>query len=156
MLPWWECLVRLLGAMILGAVLGLEREASGKPAGFRTHILVCLGATLYVVVAQRAAFLAGEEVDAVRAMTGVAQGVGFLGAGLILQTKGEVRWLTTATSLWVVAALGLALGLGAYWLAIAGCLLAYVTLHWLDRVESALVRRLNARKRKGTKNQKSA
>ncbi|NLD71505.1 MAG: MgtC/SapB family protein [Chloroflexi bacterium] len=152
MLTWWEGALRVLGAMVMGAIIGWEREAQGKPAGFRTHIIVALGAALFVVSGEMAAEAAGEPIDAVRAMAAIAQGVGFLGAGIIYQTRGEVRWLTTAASIWAAAAVGLALGLGMYGLGAVGSLAVVFTLHWLDLFE----RRLFAREKKKKKNAKKA
>lgn len=133
--------LRLVLAAITGAIIGLERELRGKPAGFRTHILVSLGAAIFTLAGTATAAAYGQPVDAVRAMVGVAQGVGFLGAGLILQTKGEVRWLTTAAALWVTAGIGAALGIGTYVLAIIATGLVMVTLIGLDKLEDWLLQR---------------
>jgi len=139
MLSWWECALRVLFAMALGALIGWERESKGKPAGLRTLSLVSVASGLFVLAAQQAALRSGEPVDSVRAMTGVAQGVGFLGAGVILQGKKEVRWLTTATSLWAAAAVGFCAGLGMYVLGIIGAAVTYATLCWFKPIESRLV-----------------
>lgn len=147
MITWLEAGLRLLGAMALGALIGWERETQGKPAGLRTHMLVALAASLYVVAAEAAASAAGEPMDAVRAMAGVAQGVAFLGAGIILQTRGEVRWLTTAASVWASAAVGLSIGLGQYAIAGMAAVLIYITLRWLDRIETHMRRRQRERHR---------
>lgn len=136
MFPWWEVILRLMMAAFLGGVIGWERETAGKPAGFRTTILVSLSVTMFVVGATQTAAKLGEPVDTVRAMAGIAQGVGFLGAGAILQSHREVRWLTTAASLWAAAALGLCVGLGSYLVAIAGSVLVYGTLKWLVIIEA--------------------
>jgi putative Mg2+ transporter-C (MgtC) family protein len=141
MSPWWELLLRMVLAGLVGGLIGWEREARGKPAGFRTLMLVSLAAAIYVMAAQQAALSYGEPVQPGRAMAGIAQGIGFLGAGAILQSRGEVRWLTTAAALWAAAALGLAAGLGMYFLSIAGGILVFATLHWLALVEERWVRR---------------
>lgn len=135
MLAWWEIVLRMLLASLLGGFIGWERETRGKPAGLRTLIIVSLSAAVYVIVAQQAALSRGEPVDSVRAMSGVAQGVGFLGAGVILQSRGEVRWLTTAAALWAAAALGLASGLGMYFVAILAALMIFATLRWALFIE---------------------
>lgn len=145
MITWYESTVRLLLAMFVAALIGWEREYRGKPAGFRTHILVALGSAVFVLAGTSTALLFDEPVDAVRAVVGVMQGIGFLGAGIILQTRGEVFWLTTAASLWVTAGIGATFGLGHYYLGLVAGLLAIITLSWLDRLEGALLRRLPPR-----------
>ena len=135
MLPWWEIIIRLGAAAVLGGIIGWERETRGKPAGLRTLMLVCISAAIYVLGAQIAAQRAGEPIDAIRAMSGIAQGIGFLGAGAILQSRGEVRWLTTAAALWAAAALGLAAGLGMYLIAGIGGVLVFGVLRWMVVVE---------------------
>ncbi|MGB8651029.1 MAG: MgtC/SapB family protein [Mycobacteriales bacterium] len=124
-----ECL-RLLAAAGVGAVVGLERELSAQPAGFRTHVLVSLGAALFTV--------AGADVagtDPTRVAAQVVTGIGFLGAGAILRAGGSVRGLTTAASLWVTAAAGVACGLGAPLLAAFAIGLALVALVVLKLLE---------------------
>ena len=108
-------LLRLLLACGLGMVVGLEREFAGKQAGFRTHTLVCLGAALFALVSIYA-FETGADIARVAA--GVVTGIGFLGAGAIIYREGgTVEGLTTAASIWAVAAIGLATATGLYWLA---------------------------------------
>ena len=140
--------------MALGALIGWEREAQGKPAGFRTHIAVALGSSLFVVAGESAASAAGEPIDAVRAMAAIAQGVGFLGAGIIYQTRGEIRWVTTAASVWAAAAVGLVVGMGMYALGAVGAATVVFTLRWLDILERRLFRRQKTKKPKknGKKN----
>jgi len=132
---WLEVSAKLLLASLLGGLIGWEREKRGKPAGLRTQMIVSLAAALFVLGARQAAEAAGEPIDAVRAMAGVAQGVGFIGAGLILRTRGEVYWLTTAAALWASAALGVAAGQGLYPLAIVGGLLTFAILRWVSALE---------------------
>jgi putative Mg2+ transporter-C (MgtC) family protein len=125
-----ECL-RLAVAAGLGAAIGLERELRAQPAGFRTHVLVALGAGLFTVAGTN---LAGADPTRVAAQ--VVTGIGFLGAGAILHDRGGVRGLTTAASLWIAAAAGLASGLGRPGLAtftVAMALLALVGLKYLER-----------------------
>ena len=140
MVAWWEVVGRMLLAAVLGSILGWEREARGKPAGLRTLALVSLSAAIFVLAGAEAAAMLGEDVQPMRGMAGIAGGIGFLGAGVILQSRGEVRWLTTAASLWTAAALGLSAGLGLYALAIAGGALAYAILRWLIVVEERWIR----------------
>lgn len=118
--------VRLLIAALLGAVLGFEREHKGKAAGVRTHMLVAIGAALFVMVPQ----LSGAQADAMsRVVQGVIAGIGFLGAGTILKGHAEdadqhVKGLTTAGGLWITAAIGVSAGLGRESTAILSTLLA--------------------------------
>jgi putative Mg2+ transporter-C (MgtC) family protein len=135
MTTWWEVVLRMLLAVVLGGIIGWEREVAGKPAGLRTMILVSLASAMFVLAAQQAAAVIGEPIDNVRAMVGIVSGVGFLGAGLVMRTQGDVRWLTTAASLWASAALGLSSALGMYMIALVGGVLVFITLHWLPAVE---------------------
>jgi putative Mg2+ transporter-C (MgtC) family protein len=130
---------RLLIAAILGGLLGAEREASGKAAGLRTHMLVAVGAAMFVLVP--AEINAGQG-DLGRAIQGVATGIGFLGAGAILkQADGrQVTGLTTAAGIWLTAAIGVAVGAGRLWLPILCAIMAWGILSWLTRLE----RRINA------------
>jgi putative Mg2+ transporter-C (MgtC) family protein len=130
--------LRLTVGLVLGAIIGFERELHRQPAGFRTHSLVSLGAALFTVVS--AFGFSGAAVDPTRIAAQIVSGIGFIGAGTILQYRGHIRGLTTAASLWSVAAIGTAAGAGLFVVAIVGTLLILVILSILDRVES-LVRR---------------
>jgi len=112
--PWLEMILRLLLAAALGAGIGFQRWRAGKPAGVRTHILVSCGAALFTLVSIYG--FGGAGVDISRVAAGVVVGVGFIGAGVILrgQRGEEVAGLTTATTIWVTAAIGLAAGVGMY------------------------------------------
>ena len=118
--------VRLIVAAVLGGLLGMQREHHGKAAGLRTHMLVALGAAVFVLVPQ----LAGMNADGItRVVQGVVAGVGFLCAGAILKSGDDhVRGLTTAASLWLTAAIGIAAGLGREMTAAIGALLALAIL----------------------------
>lgn len=140
-LGWFEVTCRLLLAMAIGGLIGWEREIEGKPAGLRTLMLVSLGAAIYVVAGVGAALEANEPIDAMRVMAGIAGGVGFLGAGLILRTRGEVRLLTTAAAVWGAAAVGMAVGLGQYYTAALGTVLVFVTLRFIDMLEKRMPKR---------------
>jgi len=113
-----EVVVRLLVATALGAAVGGERELSGQPAGLRTHIAVCVGAALFGVISTlgftefQNIHTSTYRADVTRVASQVVVGVGFLGAGMILKHRGEVANLTTAASIWTVAAIGLAAGVG--------------------------------------------
>lgn len=119
--------VRLTLAALLGGVLGFERERSGKAAGLRTHMLVALGSALFILVPQQAEM---TTADISRIMQGVASGIGFIGAGAILKQaqQEEVKGLTTAASLWLTAAVGMAAGLGREASAVLGTVLALFIL----------------------------
>jgi putative Mg2+ transporter-C (MgtC) family protein len=131
-----RALAYLLAAAGLGGLLGYERQRHGKAAGLRTYMLVSLGAALFVMVPLAAGASAGEVT---RVVQGIATGIGFLGAGVILKTEhGEVRGLTTAAGIWMTAALGMAAGAGRLWLAVMGALLALVILALLREIENRI------------------
>jgi putative Mg2+ transporter-C (MgtC) family protein len=119
--------LRLALAALLGGVMGFERESKGKDAGVRTHMLVCMGAAMFVLVSQQAGMLAA---DMSRVVQGVIAGVGFLGAGTILKSDDEhrVKGLTTAAGIWLTAAVGVAAGLGRETTAILSAVLALAIL----------------------------
>jgi len=133
--------LRMAVGLVLGAIIGFERELHRQPAGFRTHSLVALGATLFTIVS--AFGFAGPMVDPTRIAAQIVSGIGFIGAGTILQYRGHIRGLTTAASLWAVAAIGTAAGAGLFALAIMGTFLILVVLSLLDRVEGYARRRLH-------------
>jgi putative Mg2+ transporter-C (MgtC) family protein len=136
----WEPLLRMLVALLLGAAVGWEREMQRQPAGFRTHALVGLGSAIFTVVSAFA--FPGPLSDPTRIAAQIVTGVGFLGGGAILHYRGSVRGLTTAASLWAVAAVGMAAGAGLYVVAVAGAALVIVTLELFDWVEGYAQRRL--------------
>ncbi|MCM8901106.1 MgtC/SapB family protein [Caldicoprobacter algeriensis] len=140
---FWEDVFKLVLAMVLGGLVGLEREITNRPAGFRTHTLVCMGSTLVMVTSMHLFMLYHDIVnlDPARLGAQVISGIGFLGAGTILKDKARVRGLTTAASLWVVACIGLAVGAGLYGVAIFVAVLAYVTLILLKKMERFLKQR---------------
>jgi len=128
-------ILRLLLAVVLGGIIGFERGRSGRPAGLRTHILVCLGAVLTMMTNQYIFEEFGVS-DPTRMAAQVISGIGFLGAGTILVTgRHQVKGLTTAAGLWATACMGLAIGIGFYKAAIAACIMitfATVVLHRFD------------------------
>jgi putative Mg2+ transporter-C (MgtC) family protein len=129
-----ELLGGLLLAAVLGGAIGWEREYAGKPAGLRTNILICMAATLLTDLSVLVA--ASSPVgDPGRIAAQIVTGVGFLGAGTIIQSRGNVIGLTTAATLWIVAAIGMAIGFGALVEAIGTTLLVLVALVPLRRVE---------------------
>lgn len=141
-ITWWEIAARLGLAVLLGGAVGFERESHNRPAGFRTHILVCVGATLIMMVSAygftNEAF-ARYPVDPGRIAAQVVTGIGFLGAGTILRHRGGIQGLTTAASIWVVSAVGLAVGIGFYAGAVMGTAVILLSLLGLGRVDRALL-----------------
>jgi putative Mg2+ transporter-C (MgtC) family protein len=129
--------IAMLVSTVLGTLVGFERQMGRKPAGLRTHTLVCLGSTMFVLLTVHAMReFGGPSLDPTRIIHGVVTGVGFLGAGSIMRQEGYVHGLTTAASIWMVAAIGTAVGVHAYALATVGTVLALVVLEgfrWLER-----------------------
>lgn len=129
--------IRLLIAVMLGGLLGYERETKGSSAGLRTHMLVALGSALFIAIPQ----LAGATIeDMSRVLQGVVAGIGFLGAGAIIKLSEdrEIRGLTTAASIWLTAAIGAAAGMGRITTAILSAVLAFVILSALRRVSEKI------------------
>jgi putative Mg2+ transporter-C (MgtC) family protein len=135
--------LRLAIGLLLGAAIGFERELHRQPAGFRTHSLVALGAALFTIISGYG--FAGATVDPTRIAAQIVSGIGFIGAGTILQHRGSVRGLTTAASLWAVAAIGTAAGAGLLVMAAVGTVLILVVLAAFDRMEEFFRRRLDLR-----------
>ena len=137
-----ELLLRIAFAILVGTVIGIEREYKSRPAGLRTHVLVCLGAcsiALLESVLLQASFSSGNTVVQVgltftRMSAQVISGIGFLGAGTIFTAQKKVSGLTTAASLWNVACLGLMVGFGYYWLALIVALLVIIVLLLMGRI----------------------
>ena len=145
LIPWADALRlpvlgRLLLSLVLGAAVGLERELSGKPAGLRTNILICVGAALIteLSVAAATSFVPHDLIrsDPARIAAQIVSGIGFIGAGTILVSRGNVLGLTTAATLWVVAAIGMAVGLHLYLEAVGATVLVVLTLVALGWFES--------------------
>lgn len=120
----------LLLAGILGAIVGMERERRHKSAGLRTHMLVCMGACLFSLLS----VWAFPNGDPTRVASNIVTGVGFLGAGVIVKNKGAIHDLTTAANIWATAAIGMAVGLGAWFLALCGTLIMWLVLAVLWRL----------------------
>ena len=136
-----ELTLRLVAALLLGAVIGWERELQRMPAGFRTHALVSLGSAIFTVISAHA--LTGDGSDPTRIAAQIVSGIGFLGGGAILHHGGTVRGLTTAASLWAVAAVGMAAGAGLYVLAAVSAILVIIGLEVFQRLEHVIKRRLD-------------
>src|SRR5437870_6440061 len=133
-----QLLLQLILAVLLGGVVGLEREISGKPAGLRTNILICVGAALFTTLSFTMSLGRG---DPARVAAQILAGVGFIGAGTILHTRGAVTGLTSAATIWVVAAIGMALGTGAYVEAVGTTVLVVVVLTGLASLEKVVAAR---------------
>ena len=146
-IPYWEVALRLVLTVVLCGAIGFEREVRDQPAGFRTHILLGLGATLFTLVSvygfepfTRAALGSGGlQFDPTRISAQIVTGVGFLGAGTIIRRGGDVRGLTTAASLWATAAIGMAVGAGYLFGAAATTVLAMATLYFLRSFRSSVI-----------------
>lgn len=139
-----DLLARLLLAALLGGAVGLEREVSGKPAGLRTNLLICVGAALLTELSFVIAEMADPRTtnaDPGRVAAQIVSGIGFLGAGTILQARGSVVGLTTAATLWVVAAIGMAVGAAQYLEAVGTTLLVILVLILLRQAEQHLITR---------------
>ncbi len=143
-MTWWEAGLRLLLATAIGCIIGVERERKNRPAGMRTHVLVCVGAALIAVMERYLAIDAlnlnlahadsGVTVTLGRISAQVISGIGFLGAGTIFIAQKKIAGLTTAASLWNAACLGLVAGMGFYGLAAVGCGIVMITLTLLNKV----------------------
>ena len=137
-----DIILRLLLAVSLGGMIGLEREASHKPAGLRTHILICISAAMMMILSE--ILLAGSpglSGDLLRVAAAVIMGMGFIGAGTIIQSEGTVHGLTTASTLWTVSALGLVVGAGRYLAAVVFSALVLGTLVLLRQIEDKHLKR---------------
>lgn len=133
-------LVRSGFAVFCGAMIGIERERRGKPAGFRTNTLICYGSCLYMLVAEFMLQKLGiTQVDPTRIASQVVTGIGFLGAGTIIQSRGTITGLTSAATIWVVAGVGLLIGAGYPWVGLLGSMLTLATLVVLGKIEPKLL-----------------
>lgn len=140
-LPWLDMLIRLSAATGLALILGLERELRGKPAGLRSHMLVALGASAFIMVGMDILFSTAEgdpsaRIDPTRIVEGVIGGIGFLGAGSIIQSRGNIQGITTGASIWTSGAIGVACGIGNLVLAAlvtAMAIIIMVALGWFER-----------------------
>lgn len=132
-----EVTLRLVVALILGGLIGLERESHGRPAGFRTHIIVAVSSTLIMIVSAYGFVQLGDigSYEPGRIAAQVVSGIGFLGAGTIMREGANIRGLTTAASLWSVAGIGLSVGIGLYYPAIIATVIVVLTLIFLNRIE---------------------
>jgi putative Mg2+ transporter-C (MgtC) family protein len=123
---WQIHVLRILLAAVLGAIVGLERQLHGKVAGVRTNLLICLGAAVLTIVSEQMGVKYHDSVGRIAAQ--VVSGIGFLGAGVIIRDRGGIHGLTTAATIWLVAAVGIAAGAGFYYLAVGATVLAMAVL----------------------------
>ncbi|MBQ2434118.1 MAG: MgtC/SapB family protein [Clostridia bacterium] len=141
-ISWLDMLIRIASAILIGGFIGYEREKHSRPAGLRTHILVCLGACIVTIMESTIVMQVGQSthdmdhatVNIGRIAAQVVSGVGFLGAGTIVLSHRKISGLTTAASLWNAACLGLAVGYGFYFLAIVSCILVLAVLALLSKL----------------------
>src|SRR5262245_13539759 len=135
--------IRLLVAMLLGGIVGFQREHTGKPAGIRTHMLVAMGAALFVLAPAESGM---TSTDISRVIQGLATGIGFIGAGAILKLSAEreIRGLTSAAAVWMTAAMGVAVGLGRIGTALLSALLTWFILTVVGMIEHRIEHRIIA------------
>jgi putative Mg2+ transporter-C (MgtC) family protein len=140
----FDAIIRILVATILGAMLGLEREITAKPAGLRTHMLVAEGSALFMIgaifLAEQTETTAFNAIDPTRIGSTIVTGVGFLGAGMILRSGDRVQGLTTAAGIWVAAAIGMLVAAGLFLIAIFGTALCLATIIGLRIIERRVLR----------------
>ncbi|HDS01740.1 MAG TPA: MgtC/SapB family protein [candidate division Zixibacteria bacterium] len=141
-----DVVIKMALAVLLGALIGVEREYHGRPAGLRTHILVCLGSTLLIIgsrslpiaIEEDPGFIGNFVIDPARLAAGIITGIGFLGAGVVLKTKDFIRGVTTAACIWFAAAIGIVIGLGFYLIAVISTILALFVLLFLVKISSTI------------------
>jgi putative Mg2+ transporter-C (MgtC) family protein len=138
---------RIIVAALLGGLVGLEREMHGSDAGFRTHILVSTGSALFMIISLLLPATGGAvAADSSRIAAGVVTGIGFLGAGAVIRNECSVQGLTTAASIWIVAAIGLASGAGLYVVALLTSVIAFIVLV-SSRWPKSVKRRIHSKKK---------
>jgi putative Mg2+ transporter-C (MgtC) family protein len=151
-LPLHDAVLRLFLAFLLGSVVGMEREYTQQSAGLRTHILVCLGATIFMLVSisnlstgmsPTGSIVLAEKMaqDPSRIAAQIVSGIGFIGGGAVLRHGANIRGLTTAASLWTIASIGMLIGVGYYQLAIVATLFAFLTLFIVGALERSMFRK---------------
>jgi putative Mg2+ transporter-C (MgtC) family protein len=130
---WTSDISAILLAICCGAAIGFERQLRHKPAGLRTNILICLGAAVFTIISER---MAGDKDSITRIAAQIVTGVGFLGAGAVIQDRGGIHGLTTAATIWLVASIGMACGAKLYQLAGVSTLIAIIVLVGLRQLEN--------------------
>lgn len=145
-ITWQVSLVRILISFIMGALVGLEREMNNQPAGLRTHILISIGSTLVMLISIYVPQGADYTGDPGRIAAQVVSGIGFLGAGAILKFGTDIKGLTTAASIWAMAAVGMAVGAGMYSISIIGVVVILFALTAMNYFEKSLFQERSLRK----------
>jgi len=138
-MDWTSDIVPVLLAVGCGTVIGIERQLMHKPAGLRTNVLICLGAAVFTIISREMA--SGSQDSITRIAAQIVTGVGFLGAGAVIQDRGGIHGLTTAATIWLMASIGMACGARFYGLAILSTILALVVLVGLGQVDKYLISR---------------
>lgn len=133
-----ELCLRMVVAVVCGTIIGAEREWRGKPAGLRTNIMICLGAAIFTLISAQIA--AAYNGDATRVAAQIVTGIGFIGAGAIIRAEGGVHGLTTAATIWLVAAIGMCCGAGFYFLAGTSTAIAFLILLGLAPLDTYLAK----------------
>ena len=135
----WESIIQVLIAALLGGLIGIEREWRGRDAGLRTNMLIAMGACLFTSISIKGFPLQGSSAkDTARLAAQVVTGIGFLGAGAIIQTRGHAKGMTTAATIWIVAAIGVAVGVEAYGLGAFASVITVLILRFLRPVSKTI------------------
>lgn len=147
MITPYETIMRLLLGTLLGGIIGFERQTHGRPAGFRTQLLVCVACVLLMIISENYYNLSSMNssygrFDPTRIAAGAMTGIGFLGAGVILKTGLSIQGLTTAACIWIVAAIGLAVGAGQYVAGVSGFVITFFSLWFLRIIENRIPRHI--------------
>jgi putative Mg2+ transporter-C (MgtC) family protein len=137
-MDWTSDIIPILLATGCGVVIGIERQIMHKPAGLRTNVLICVGAAVFTIISRQ---MAGGQEPITRIAAQIVTGVGFLGAGAVIQDRGGIHGLTTAATIWLVASIGMACGARMYYLAITTTVLAILVLVGLGQVDKYLLSR---------------
>jgi putative Mg2+ transporter-C (MgtC) family protein len=145
-MDWTGDISAILLAAACGAIIGVERQFKHKPAGLRTNIMICIGAAVFTIISREMASVGQEPITRIAAQ--IVTGVGFLGAGAVIQDRGGIHGLTTAATIWLVASIGMACGAKFYYLAVITTILALVVLIGLGHVDKYFDRR-DERQNKG-------
>jgi len=141
----WDAAIKVSLAALLGAIVGLERVAGGHAAGLRTNMMIAISSCLFTILSIEGFSMQGSSHDTARVAAQIVTGVGFLGAGALLQTKKHIRGLTTAATIWLVAAIGMAVGVGVYFIAIYTTVMSTILLALLAPISERLERRAEER-----------
>lgn len=131
----YELAIQILISFIIGSLIGLEREYRSKAAGLRTMIMICIGSTIFMQISLS---IGGNSTD--RIASNIITGIGFLGAGVIFKDGLSINGITTATTIWISAALGMAVGSGEYFIALLGCVMVLIVLSFFEKVQLAIMR----------------